>query len=75
MCYGGEYSCYLNWPKKYRYDKWNPEVEVSSDDEDEDLIGGQQLYRQQQQQQTPNQSQNRFSFSATDNSKNCFELK
>ncbi|KAI6209723.1 Delta-like protein D [Aphelenchoides besseyi] len=72
FCYGSHFGCYLNLgPRKQRYSKWNGNGDLDlswdnmSEDEDEDLIGGQHLYRRASTQRA----------SATDTSKNCFEMK
>ncbi|CAD5229324.1 unnamed protein product [Bursaphelenchus okinawaensis] len=67
LCYNGNYSCYLNWKRRYKYDKWSIEPEFqwyeSDEEEDENLINRSKVYRPGNQ------------LSATDTSKNCFELK
>uniref|UniRef100_A0A1I7SMM4 EGF-like domain-containing protein n=2 Tax=Bursaphelenchus xylophilus TaxID=6326 RepID=A0A1I7SMM4_BURXY len=67
LCYNGNYSCYLNWKRRYKYDKWSIESDFqwyeSDEEEDQDLINGGSIYH-------PGHN-----LSATDTSKNCFELK
>jgi hypothetical protein len=62
FCYAGN-NCYIYWPRRTRYSKWNNgDVDLDWDEEDEDLIGGQHLYRKSGGQQR---------VSTTD----CFEMK
>ncbi|KAI6191986.1 EGF-like domain-containing protein [Aphelenchoides bicaudatus] len=51
FCYAGN-NCYIYWPRKTRYSKWNDgnNEDLDWDEEDEDLIGGQHLYRKGGQQ-------------------------
>lgn len=43
LCYGGDYSCYLRWPRRPRYSQWRPQTDweagEEADEEEDDLLG------------------------------------